>query len=237
MGDPRGLPTILLPKYEPLVVELLRAYFGLGGYPRAYTGAHFETVGHPWHDPATIDTVTAADIVAVSCLSVDIPAAASVKMLGTDAPHLAALLRRIPADLDLWSADDDVLEPGSAAWELWDAIRAHHGLGPTTASKLIARKRPRLVPIYDEVTRLQIGLASSVGQWDRMRELMRTEVEGAALHERLASTAARAGLPPAVTPLRVFDAAVWLWANDREKATTDEAGRRARITGPQPRTA
>ncbi|WP_404813235.1 hypothetical protein [Janibacter indicus] len=50
-----------------------------------------------------------------------------------------------------------------------------------------------------------------------MRRLMRTEVEGRSLHDRLAESAHRLGLHATVTPLRVFDVAVWYGYNPRPK--------------------
>lgn len=226
------LPAILRPEHEPLADELLRVYFGLGDYRQRYTGAHFDVLGRPWYDPLTLDAITATDIVAVSCLSVDVPADASVAILGPDAPKLSRLLRQIPADVDLWVAGDAEIGPDSASWRLWDTLRAYPGMGPTTTSKLIARKRPRLAPIYDDVVGTELSLSSSAGHWKRVQEAMLVELRrgdvGESLHARLADAAARVGLNPAVTPLRVFDVLVWLAGNPRQRSVVDEAAQRVR---------
>ncbi|MGV9871042.1 DUF6308 family protein [Rhodococcus koreensis] len=58
-----------------------------------------------------------------------------------------ALLAAIGPDRD-WSTNPDPLAPGWPAWELETALWALPGIGRTKATKLIARKRPRLFPIF-----------------------------------------------------------------------------------------
>ncbi|GAA4688841.1 hypothetical protein GCM10023198_04120 [Promicromonospora umidemergens] len=78
-----------------------------------------------------------------------------------------------------------------------------------TASKLMARKRADLIPIYDRVIGSALGQTSAEGHWEAMRQLMLTSVGGVPLHQRLGTMALDAGLAPLVTPLRVFDVLVW----------------------------
>lgn len=47
--------------------------------------------------------------------------------------------------------------PASLVWQLEQALRTVPSVGRTTASKLIARKRPRLYPIYDAVVGNVLG--------------------------------------------------------------------------------
>jgi hypothetical protein len=77
-------------------------------------------------------------------------------------------------------------------------------VGATTASKLLARKRPRLRPIYDTVVARVIG---SQQIWEPLRTLLCAQPE---LHERLHGLRQQAGLPEAVSPLRVFDVVAWM---------------------------
>jgi len=123
---------------------LLLDYFGPRGKRTAYTGAHFETLGGPW-DQVQSDEITAADLLAVTTLSVEIPAAASIRILGDDAGKIRDLLAAIPTDCDLPEASDELVDAGAPA-ELWSLLRDLPGMGPTMMSKLIARKRPRLAP-------------------------------------------------------------------------------------------
>ena len=77
-------------------------------------------------------------------------------------------------------------------------------VGPTTASKLYARKRPKLRPIYDAVVARVIGTHNI---WEPLRAHLQAHPE---LHDHLFDLRGRAGLPDAVSALRVFDVVTWM---------------------------
>ncbi|MEP7738883.1 DUF6308 family protein [Nocardioides sp. 31GB23] len=77
-------------------------------------------------------------------------------------------------------------------------------VGPTTASKLYARKRPRLRPIYDSVVARVIGTEQI---WEPLRAYLQDCPD---LHGDLISLRTDAGLPDAVSPLRIFDVVAWM---------------------------
>lgn len=218
----QALPSIFEPRYEALVDALVRDYFRAvtrKGLTR-FTGAHFETLGGEWHERKTRNVITAGDLAAVSCLSVKVPGAAAVRVLQDEAMEITELLTAMPSvDATLWDVPEDVVvDPTAPASQLWHLLRrGRDGLGPTTTSKLMARKRANLIPVFDSVVQAVLGLPSSEGHWVTMRRLMQTEVEGGALHNRLAEAARRAGVGATVTPLRVFDVAVWYGYNPSTK--------------------
>lgn len=197
------IPPVLGPGREVEAVELLTTYFG-----SPYTGAAFEDLGRPWNTPETLDVIDATDIVAVSTLSVDVPARAAIAILGELAPQISALLRDIPAERDLVDADDDLIDAGSATVRLWNLLRELPGMGPTKTSKLIARKRPRLVPIYDSVVKKELGLEDARGFWQAMRAALLADER--ALAHRAADLRAAANLSELVTDLRVVDVVIWM---------------------------
>lgn len=205
------MPTVLDEEFTDEAVELLRKY-------QEYSGWHFETLGHAWNDPATINTVTAADLLALNMLSVRGSAWASIEILGTDlAQEFTVLLEQISPDLDLVDATDADLGKDSPGDRLWKLCRRRPNtattprwkhFGPVTTSKLLARKRPRLVPIYDSVVGAQYGLNDSRGLWFRMREALLADDRR--LHNHAIRLHGRADLPETVTPLRVIDIVVWM---------------------------
>jgi len=216
------VPSILDPAYAVLVDHLVKDYFcsvtrkGL----HRFTGAHFETLSGPWNDRETQNVITAGDLAAVSCLSVEIPGAAAVRILEDQAREISSLLNAMPSvDETLWEVPvESVADPDSPASRLWRLLRAgRDGLGPTTTSKIMARKRANLIPIFDSVLRDALRLESSEGHWLTMRRLTLAADGGRPLHERLADTARRVALPETVTPLRVFDVVVWYAYNPRPK--------------------
>ncbi|QOK24268.1 hypothetical protein IGS73_07975 [Janibacter indicus] len=154
LSEGQSLPSIFEPRYWPLVDALVEDYFlsvtskGL----KRFTGAHFETLGGEWHDFPTRNVMTAGDLIAVSCLSVKIPGAAAVRVLERQAGAISELLTAMPTvDATLWDLPEDaVANPEAPASQLWRLLRGgRDGLGPTTTSKLMARKRAHLIPVFD----------------------------------------------------------------------------------------
>lgn len=218
----QALPSIFEAPYEVLVDALISDYFfstTRKGVKR-FTGAHFETLGGEWHQPATRNVITAGDLAAVSCLSVKIPGVAAVRVLQAQAKDITGLLSAMPpVDATLWDVPESALNhPEAPASQLWHLLRrCRDGLGPTTTSKIMARKRAKLIPVFDTVVQEVLGLPSSENHWVTTRRLMHTEVDGRALHTRLAESARRVGVDATVTPLRIFDVAVWYGYNPRTK--------------------
>lgn len=189
-------------------VELVGEYFATGRHrssPPAFSGAYFESFGGGGDAVGSRNRFSADDLVAVTFLGVKVPGWAALRILDTDAAELNALLRQIPVDLDLWETDPSLLEPDSATFRLWTAIEALPGVGWVTAGKLLARKRPRLVPVYDQVVKDAL-MPTRKGFWSALRE----ELQDPAAVDRLREIHAQAELPDHVSVLRVLDVAVWM---------------------------
>jgi len=210
------IPWVLQSGYEAVAGHLLETYFGLGDSGEPYTGAHFETIGRRWDEPMFLDVITSEDLVAVSTLSLNVPASVSIDLLGPAGARVTRLLRDIPADLDLVDADDAILSEESASSRLWTLLRTYDGMGPATTSKLIARKRLRLAPIFDSVVERELGLGGSLGHWAGMRAALRDEDRS--LHERARALHSSAGISSVVTPLRVVDIVIWMHGKDHARS-------------------
>lgn len=116
-------------------------------YFTTLNGRHFERFS-AMGDP---NRFAATDILAVEALSVGVPPNSAAKLLDTEADDFNSLLRAIPADKDLWETDPSELGEGSLALTLYRRLRGLHRVGPVTATKLLASKRPRLLPVIDSV--------------------------------------------------------------------------------------
>lgn len=202
-----SIPSILHPENVDRAAELLRAYMGLGANP-PYAGASFETIGAEWSHPGDAHDVTPADVVALATLSVEVRGPAAIDLLGARGREATGLLRQIPTDLDLVDAEDEHIDDASPLGELWRLLRRVPGMGPTRTSKLLARKRPRLVPVYDSVIEAQLGLRDSVGFWAGLRNAL--QAESAYLDRHLQEIRKQAGLAEQLSTLRVFDIVVWM---------------------------
>lgn len=199
-------------------VSVLRSYYGVAG-DDGFEGRFFDT--WPDHD-IDPNRFCPEDVIATSFLSIHVPASAARAVLaaGDNNPY-NELLREIPRDVDFWDADPPNRE--SPQWRLEKRLTSLHGVGLTTASKLMARKRPRLIPIIDTVVRAELGLHRAF--WSPLFQLF----QDAALRGRLTgvATAAReAGvlLPPGISTLRLFDVIVWMAATKEQGASEPQIG-------------
>ncbi|MFF5180693.1 DUF6308 family protein [Micromonospora sp. NPDC000316] len=193
----------------------LKRYYDPAG---KFAGATFRTVTP--NDPGQI---TAADLFAVTLLSVQLRPAAARRVLDDDR-HRDALQRSlaaVPGNVCLADADASTLTRASALYEDFKRALARPGSTRSdpwvTASKLSARKRPRLIPVRDKEVRnvLHIPRGSDFRyDWLIHRGLMRD----ATIVELLGEATARAVTPDGMrvtisdSTLRVLDVALWTHA-------------------------
>ncbi|MCL1898628.1 MAG: DUF6308 family protein [Micrococcales bacterium] len=208
------LPAIFEVDNQPLAKALLARYFARRpDGSSAFTGAHFDTLGGGWDNPSRSDQITGTDLLAVTYLSVRVPPSAADQILGDQAERIKGLLRSMPKPEEtIWEVPQKELGEGSGAWQLWDLLMQIEHIKWTTASKIMARKRANLIPIFDQVIGNLFG-PGDLNHWELMRQLMLTEVQDQPpLHVRLAQMVSElesAAVRRKVTPLRAFDAIAW----------------------------
>lgn len=170
----------------------------------SFSGRLFERFGSGAGRPEAADRFTAEDLLAVQALSVQVPSAAADEILyGDKGKELAAFLTSVPADVDLGTpgAERHVTDDAPAA-RAWSVLEKSTGIGWVTAGKLMARKRPRLIPVYDDVVRCLLGRPDHA--WlDLNHALLDTDV-------RRKLDEVRAVAPSYVSPLRVLDVVMWM---------------------------
>lgn len=171
---------------------LLRHFFDRDG---PFAGATFDELG----DNARYE-IGPSDLVAVSLLDVRYEPRAVRAILERDAVELSEMLSEVPAEVDLWEAEDRDLE---AALALHEALDSYAGVGETKASKLLARKRPRLIPVIDSVVRRGLPLGSNPA--NELRAALAVESRREAIE-----SLRPANLSSLITTLRLLDAAVWM---------------------------
>ena len=155
-----------MPDFEQLLAEALKGPHCpelIRTYLDNNTGGHFETYATCRSDPFNI---TGDDLVAVTMLSMEIKAKtgsgispASALRIEQRQPTINALLTRLPVHAKLHELAEDeanalLLAHDSPAWTLWEelleALKADDPDKKRVAvSKLLARKRPNLLPIRD----------------------------------------------------------------------------------------
>jgi hypothetical protein len=194
-------------------VERLRRYYA------EKPGRRFDTLSGGGDRDDTRDSFEADDIVAVALLSVDIPPKAILTILESKRKGLSKRLRGgvngdppgVPVNTNLWEADESMVEVGSPADLLWHDLNKIPGIGWVTAGKLLARKRPQLIPVFDRVIRACLMPTDSDTWWVSLREALRDDPE---IVTRLGYLKSAAELPAKVSLLRVLDVAVWMTSQD-----------------------
>ena len=189
-------------------VWAVRDYWG----GATFTGRFYDRVGFtPEGDDSAPDSFTAADIVAVEMMGFRMPPQTTAELLGWSGGSFTSRLARIPR-LPLQVADDGIVGPRSAARQILDSLmNGWYGLDRTAATMLLARKRPELIPLWNDGVAARLGLEwdaynwlwwrgwwSSPGHADRVRDLKRSAAAG------------WDGAPVRpISLLRVLDVALW----------------------------
>ncbi|MBD0745030.1 hypothetical protein BG418_25640 [Streptomyces sp. CBMA152] len=211
---PTAAPQSLAHRLSSLIdsdqaVSNLQLYFGTG-LPReatAFTGSRFEHLVGGGDRPAVANSVTADDLIAVQTLSVRIPVQAAIDLLeGHLGVQVSKLLSEVRFDIDMVEAETADLADGSPAHDAWRLLKSQRGIGWVTAGKLLARKRPRLLPVYDHVVRCVLGRPKTF--WLDLHAALRAD--NWALHHDLMALRQAADLPETVSVLRVCDVVLWM---------------------------
>ena len=187
-------------------VDHLEAYFA----PAAYTGQWFETFAGGGDRAETRDRITVDDLYAVEALNVQVPFAVGKELLeGRLGDDVGARLRRIPTDVELGGrgGGELVAENGQAdqAWRLLNDRNQKAGIGWVIAGKLLARKRPKLIPVYDSIVRCQFGAPKHV--WSKLHG--RFAENNGGLRTALVAARMTVGVEDRVSILRALDVVLW----------------------------
>lgn len=216
-GFPFDPARLLQGEEREWAVRSLRSYY------REYAGGWFERLPNRDH----LFTFDARDIVAVSLLGVDVPAWTSVWLLdGPGRDATASLLAAIPHGVPIWEADESVLSSDSAAQRLWDLFLRCPGVGPVIAGKLLATKRPELIPVWDQ------WIDAALGRVDNFWLTMRDVFADAELRADLAAIRDEAKLPCMPSLLRTLDVIVWMRRYGHKDSTDEELRLREFVSDP-----
>ena len=126
----------------------LEEYFTFKGHGR--DGSFFEILGGRGDEGESKNCFTFTDLYAITCLSVKVPPQSGLKVVEGDLfEKTSRLLAKLPTNQQLffpyWQ------RYGGSVDELFKLLKKLDGVDWVTASKMISRKRPRLVAILDNV--------------------------------------------------------------------------------------
>jgi hypothetical protein len=147
-------------------------------YTKPFGGSRFDKLA----GTSAADLITGEDLAAVRALSIGFPRAFTRSLESSDVQRqIRQRLTAIPSDIvleDLSGADfGRLLGPHSAAWKAWDDLAARlRNAGARAplvgASKLLAAKRPLLVPLEDSYVRQALD-SSRRDIWQVIYHLLR----------------------------------------------------------------
>lgn len=204
--------------------SLLGAYLAVSSPNYRFSGRAFDTYGACESNP---DVITASDLVAVTLLSMTLgsgrsaispEAAISLERHRTE---LSGLLARIDSSLELHELDEDAFEgllvgseaPGRRLFDrLHEILRAGGDRRVVATHKLIARKRPRLLPIQDSVALSALKPYGNKRWWRPWWEALRghdDSAEAADLVLRVKKIRDEVGATH-LSVLRTFDILIWM---------------------------
>jgi hypothetical protein len=168
-------------------------------------GTGFAGITFDGLDPNETNCWGVADLLAVTLLDVGVRPKGVRRILESNDNRFNDLLSSIDPTVDLWSDDEDRVKRSLDVAEiLYKDLKNLGGVGPVTASKLLARKRPRLIPISDSVIQRALGLNPSDPFWEPLRT---------ALGQNGVLDAIRKMRPSGyeqLSELRVLDIAIWM---------------------------
>lgn len=198
-------PDILKPGRFDDAVAHLKNYF----HEDDYSGSFFERLGGGGDRSEVANQIAADDIVALSMLAVPVKQGWVARLLleGPTAGKVNDLLAQIPTSLSIAeTAGRKALADNQPAAELWSVVSGLKYFGRVRTSKVLARKRPHLIPIYDSVVRSQFGAQGVSDQWQGICALF--EQPDFSVHlELLRDTS---GIGEDISLLRVLDVVVWM---------------------------
>ena len=184
-----------------------------------YTGSTFDLYG-----TNEILAITADDVLAVTMLSIQVAqhntagiSPTAVRELDRKSAQIGLLLAELPGDRDLHTLTDaeftEWLGPGSPGDALYDLVRRRIGFPRVATHKLLARKRPRLLPIRDTVVEGVLGMTKSQLWWRPWWEAVSGDEE---IIKRLGDVRHLAGVRY-LSLLRVADIVLWMNGVSKEK--------------------
>lgn len=193
---------------DEIKANLERYFLGVGGLP--FGGRHFERFS-AMGDP---NRFVATDVLAVEALSVEVPPNSAARLLDTEAEDFNYLLRQIPADKEIWEVPRYVLANNGPAGKLHARLQELDRVGWVTAGKLMASKRPLLIPILDDFVKKV--LKPPRGRfWSTMRNQLSDEQRRAKINQVVSFPLG------GVSFLRRIDVAVWMhaWSGSHESSS------------------
>jgi hypothetical protein len=208
------LDSIVCGELRDHAVRAIRRYFeepsALNGRI-GFTGRRFERFERGGDRSEICDRITLADLVAVTLLGVEHGVGrVSLAIIEDKHDEITGLLSQVPVTA-LHEVAYEVIDEDSAAWRLWALLCTAGGEHRSvTVCKLLARKRPALLPVYDTVVATQLGEPRDIWRcyWTWFND------KPSRVHDTKALRADVGGVDD-ISLLRCVDVALWMFGTGR----------------------
>ena len=114
----------------------------------------------------------------------------------------------------LSDATDTHLRAAEVVWKR--LCKGHDGIGWVTAGKVLARKRPHLIPVLDDVVMTNLHLPTT-GAWKMLHDALADEQRRRSIDNLLPDQ-----LSLFVPTLRILDVAVWMTFGRSQRAKVSQ---------------
>lgn len=195
-----SLETALAPEHRDVAIKLLRGYF------RTFEGANFERFAGGGDRLEVRDRFTSDDLVAITMLGVSLKPAAALEILEVRRESFYETLKKVPSDVSFEAMEAGALGEEWPVRQLLSDLTAIPDIGTTRATKLMARKRPSLVPILDSVVN-QLLRVENERYWKPLHAWLTEDDSANAKHLRKLRD--EAGIGSDISVIRVFDILAW----------------------------
>lgn len=176
---------------RPKTKELVHRYFN-PRFEEPFAGSLFDTLGENHPKQFGID-----DLLSLNLLDEPVNAY-QVKQITSG--NFDKLLAEISSTADITQLNGQLYEKAN---ELWESLTEVKGFGPTRVSKLLARKRPKLLPIRDSVVNELLGIKGL--SWWRALSASFGHTNITALLDNIDP-----GAEHEPSALRILDVAIWM---------------------------
>lgn len=161
--------------------------------------------------------ITERDLVAIGMLSVSVPGHTAAWILGPGRQEISECLEQIPTETPIWGVDEADLGPDSPASQLWSRLqegcwptdKEDNGIGWVTAGKLLAAKRPHLIPVYDRVVKDYLGVPTDQF-WMPLRSELETPEQRLLIDSRISGASVLQPEGLELSLLRRIDIILWI---------------------------
>ena len=187
--------------------KLIECYFSDDSKSR-FAGSLFDTL-----EDNPSDCFTPSDLLSLNLLDIRIQPETVRRICSGE---FDKSLQAVPSNVHIWEMNREIYDKANG---LWKELKDLHQVDQTTISKLLARKRPHLLPIQDSIVVKVLGL-KGLNWWMPLSEVMKEQKLQMRLNElaEFAKNSNNEKIQYTPSLLRVLDVSIWMLHSNSRSA-------------------